>query len=153
MILEKGDMFSIWGKTDLFLFTANPCVNKQGLAVMGRGIAKQLAEKCPNIRKRFGDYLTDVGGLALPYCEPIMYDEDVGQHIGYFLVKGHWRNRASLGIIKESVDDLIELIRHYHGTIRVDLNFPGIGNGKLAREDVLPLIERLPDNVHIWTYD
>lgn len=51
VILERGNMFDVWGNTDLFLFTSNPIVNKQGLAVMGRGIAKQLADKHPEVRE------------------------------------------------------------------------------------------------------
>jgi len=36
---------------------------------------------------------------------------------------------------------------------RIDLNFPGIGNGKLPRHQVLYLLEDLPDNIHVWEYD
>lgn len=33
---------------------------------------------------------------------------------------------------------------------KIHLNFPGIGNGGLKRSNVLPLLERLPDNVKVW---
>ena len=39
---------------------------------------------------------------------------------------------------------------HAKGYNRVDLNFPGIGNGKLLMEDVLPVIDCLGDNVNVW---
>jgi len=39
-----------------------------------------------------------------------------------------------------------------HPDCRIDLNFPGIGNGRLSPDQVLPLIKQLPDNVHVWRY-
>lgn len=153
MILHKGDMFDVWGKTDLFMFTSNPIVNKQGLAVMGRGIAKQLADRIPTIRKDFADKI-----LSDPWHMPsgwfATYDE---QPVGYFMVKSHWAEPAKLEIIKRSLGSLVDYITEEvaiweNKDLRIDLNFPGIGNGKLKREDVLPIIQYLPDNVHIWEY-
>lgn len=149
MILERGNMFDVWGKTDLFLFTSNPVVNKEGLAVMGRGIALQLADRYPQIRKDFGRYL-QVWWPRLHYkCEALgVYDN---QNVGYFMVKDHWAEPAKLSIIEESVESLMGFLTDDER--RVDLNFPGIGNGKLRREDVLPIIQRLPDVVHVWEYE
>lgn len=149
MILERGDMFSVWGKTDLFLFTSNPIVNKNGEAVMGRGIAKQLADRLPTIRKDFARILRSP--VRTWECDRIeRYD---GQWVGYFMVKEHWAENAKLSIIDTSTVDLVQWLAETDDPInRVDLNFPGIGNGKLKREDVLPIIEQLPDNVHVWEY-
>lgn len=157
---EKGNMFDVWGKSDLFLFTSNPIVNKQGLAVMGRGIAKQLADKHPQIRKDFGDYLKLWWDKLNYHVEALDYYD--GQNVGFFMVKEHWAEEAKLEVIERSVQSLLDFIGDEnmladdfsHVPVRrVDLNFPGIGNGKLRREDVLPLLERLPDHVHIWEYD
>ena len=77
-----------------------------------------------------------------------MYDN---QNVGYFMVKDHWAEPAKLSIIEESVESLMGFLSDDER--RVDLNFPGIGNGKLRREDVLPIIQRLPDKVHVWEYE
>lgn len=142
---ERGDMFSMWGKTDLFLFTSNPVVNKQGLAVMGRGIAKQVADKYPEVRRQFGQLLSsmrmsNVGMIGI-------YDS---QLVGWFRVKDHFAQPAKVSIISSSVNRLGIIADGYD---RIDLNFPGIGNGQLSREDVLPMLMDLPDHVHIWEYD
>lgn len=152
MILERGNMFSMWGKTDLFLFTSNPLVNKQGLAVMGRGIAKQVADRHPEIRKDFGGMLSS----DFLFYPTDLIGEYGGQAVGYFMVKDHWREPARLAIIEASVNATISTLE-VHASYgldvgRIDLNFPGIGNGRLRREDVLPIIERLPDTVHVWEY-
>lgn len=146
MILERGNMLDMWGKTDLFLFTSNPIVNKQGLAVMGRGIAKQIADKYPQVQKEFGQYLAFPGPDF--NCDRLCVVDD--QLVGFFMVKDHWRSPARLDIISDSVDELIHMAEVYE---RIDLNFPGIGNGKLARDYVLPVIQDLPNNVHVWEYD
>lgn len=158
MILEKGDMWSVFGKTDLFVITTNPVVNKQGLAVMGRGIARQAADRFPTIRKDFADrlkYLT-LPDVMFRYTGYIgKYDN---QPILYFMVKDHWANDARLDYIDNACKELVQSLMtrcvepKYMMSTRVDLNFPGIGNGKLKREDVLPIIEQLPDNIHVWEY-
>lgn len=148
MILERGNMWDVFGKTDLFLITTNPVVRKDGYAVMGAGIAKQAATKYPEIPKSFGQLLENSDD-SRDKCGWICTLN--GQAIGYFMVKDHWANTARVDIIAESIDDLKSWLTS-HKYSRVDLNFPGIGNGKLKREDVLPLLEQLPDSVHIWEY-
>ena len=151
MILERGDMWSVFGKTDLFLITTNPIVRKDGGVVMGRGIAKQAADRFPKLPCQIGELLVNwevfVSSTIPMYSAPVgEYD---GQLIGFFMVKKHWREKACLDIIEKSVKDVCAFSQR---CARIDLNFPGIGNGKLAREDVLPVISKLPDNVHVWEY-
>jgi hypothetical protein len=149
VILERGDMWSIFGKTDMFMITTNPIIRKDGAGVMGAGIAKQFKDRYPEGPFAFGRVrdpkivgyqgLTNTGYIGT-------FD---GQEVGFFMVKDHWRQPAKLDIIEDSVTDLLEYVHKFN---RFDLNFPGIGNGKLAREDVLPLLQELPDNVHVWEY-
>ena len=142
MILEKGNMWSVFGNTDLFLITTNPIIRKDGAVVMGRGIAKQAKDKFPRLPYDFAATLRNQPDMNVD--EIGKYD---GQYIGYFMVKSHWREPARLSIIAESCTQLSQSSNLW---TRVDLNFPGIGNGKLKREDVLPLLQGLPDNVHVW---
>lgn len=163
MILERGNMWDVFGKTDLFLITTNPILTKDNRVVMGRGIAKEAADRFHNLPYDFGrkilaaTYEQDYVDVLAPTHTGVIGEYD-GQLIGWFMVKDHWALPAKISIIEHSVKSLEKAI-HFRGipggvppTLRVDLNFPGIGNGKLAREDVLPLLEVLPDNVHIWEY-
>lgn len=144
-------MWDIFGKTGLFLITTNPIRRKDGAVVMGRGIAKEAALRFPELPFDFGRRLDPavVGyqACASPTGVIKTYDQ---QEVGFFMVKRHWKEAAVPEIIDDSVVDLMEWA--CHSFARIDLNFPGIGNGKLKREDVLPIIERLPDNVHVWEY-
>jgi len=141
-------MWDRFGKVDLFLFTSNPIVNKRGLAVMGRGIAKQVADRYPGVRRDFGTMLQE--GIKYS-CDQIgIYDD---QAIGYFMVKLHWKDAALLDVIRSSTASLNEWLVGHFPPASVALNFPGIGNGRLRREDVLSIIEKLPDNVEVWEYE
>ena len=108
MILERGDMWSIAGVTDWFLITTNPVINKQGLAVMGRGIAKEAAGRFPTLRRDFADKIASrkvrgnlcgvytIGGYAVQ-TEWRSYT----LRIGCFMVKDHWMEKAKLSLIKD----------------------------------------------------
>lgn len=151
MIMEKGDMWSVFGKTDFFLVTTNPIVRKDGACVMGAGIAKQFAERYPKGPYNLGAEIrehTERGFLL----ECGMFGRYDSQSVGFFMVKDYWANKAKLRIIRDSARKLRDWANINH-EIRFDLNFPGIGNGGLTKKEVLPMLEDLPDNVHIWEYE
>lgn len=140
MVLEKGDMWSVFNTAKIFMITTNPIRRKDGAVVMGRGIAREAKERFPDLPYHFGRRLESNGNQFVG-C--------ISDPIWYFMVKDHWAQPAKLEIIDASVEDCLYKFNEFDG-MRVDLNFPGIGNGQLSREDVLPLMERLPDNFHIW---
>ena len=153
MILETGNMWSVFGKTDLWLFTGNSCVTKGGELVMGRGLALEVKNKCPGIARMFGIMIGSrqpVYGLKVPSEESTILTG--GQRVGVFQVKQHFKDAASLALIGYSVIRLKGYIKVVSPK-RIDLNFPGIGYGKLPREQVLPVIDELPDCVHVWEFD
>jgi hypothetical protein len=71
--------------------------------------------------------------------------------LGTFQVKRHYSQAASLELVRRSTAALCAWCAD-HPDAQVALNFPGIGNGRLHREDVLPIITQLPDQVTIWEY-
>lgn len=157
MILEKGNMWDMFGKTDLFLITTNPIINKQGKIVMGRGIAKEAATRFPDLPKRMAQQIQDWDGEYGPYPpnSDVIYGPAFdGQIMGYFHVKSHWRLPAELTIIGDSLMELVYRWQAHKYYERIDINFPGIGNGKLDREPVLKLLEEYltSDAYHVWEY-
>lgn len=149
---RTGNMWDAFGETDWFLFTSNPIISKDGQAVMGRGMALELAKAFPEIRYDMAKKVNDDRNV-----HTVGYYGPTRQRVGYFMVKEHWRDRASLDLIENSCYDLADIIYTLEDTLgrglKVDLNFPGIGNGGLDREQVKPLLDGiLPANVHIWEY-
>lgn len=145
---EKGNMWDVYGRTSLFLVTTNPIINKNGELVMGRGIAQQMKENFPGAAT---EYAKMVSAFPSRHVGNFYYEPVFGfQHVGYFMVKKHWAEPASIPVILRSTADLLEVASWWD---RIDLNFPGIGNGKLSRDSVEPIMSYLPDNVHIWEYE
>jgi hypothetical protein len=149
MILEKGNMWDVFHDTDIFMITTNPIRRTDGAVVMGRGIALEAKTKFPQLPYDFGKELDNL--------HPEIDQAYVGQigvynktPIWFFMVKSHWKDNADLGIIGSSCFYLKNGFAF--GDKRIDLNFPGIGNGHLPRDSVLYLLEDLPDNIHIWEY-
>jgi hypothetical protein len=150
LILERGDMWSVFDTTDIFMITTNPVRRKDGAVVMGRGIALEAKERFPRLPFAFGEVLdgpaVDEAHFSVGFID---HFGEQGTPVWYFMVKNHWRNPASLSIIEDSVDAIRYIYHNFEGR-RVDLNFPGIGNGHLDRESVLRIIQQLPDNFYIW---
>ena len=146
MIRETGDMWSIYEMTDFYIVTTNSYIRKDGSLVMGRGAAKQVASHLPQIPAQLARQTTHLGtyGVIIHLREPT--------HIGAFQVKHHFGDAAQLSLIKHSTI-MLRNIAHALPSHRFDMNFPGIGNGRLSYDAVLPIIVTLPDNVHIWTFD
>jgi len=146
MIRETGDMWSIYDETHYFIITANSYVRNDGALVMGRGIAREMKDKLPKIPFTFGSMIKHLSTYALAFVNRANLC-----NIGILQVKHHFADDATPSLIKFSIDTLARFAVDFPDK-RFDVNFPGIGNGGLAYDDVLPLLKNLPDNVHVWTF-
>ena len=146
-VYEVGDMWSAWEASDLFLITTNASLKPNGALVMGRGIARQARDRFPGLDLALGKAIGTPGrryGLLVSPRWP-------KAKLGLFQVKLRYWETADPELIRLSTEMLLAWLEEHPG-VRVDLNFPGIGNGKLSIEVVRPVIDVLPRNVHIWQY-
>lgn len=145
MIIKQGNMWEKLGESDYIFFTGNSYITKDGRLVMGRGAAKQCLQLFPKIDIEFGkriEHLEDYGLVVL---------DKTPTKIGVFQVKRKFKNVASLDLIFKSTLQLSGLAKT-NPDKQFELNYPGIGYGKLEIRDVDPIIRILPDNVRIWTW-
>lgn len=123
---------------DARCITTNGSITSRGTGVMGRGCAKQAADRYPNLPTRLGAGLRLYGNvvqiLALLPDGPLVA----------FPVKHRWNERADLDLIAQSVQQLIALADR-DGWQTVVLPRPGVGNGLLPWEKVRPLLAPLDD--------
>jgi len=166
MILEFGDMWTVWNRSDLFLITTNACVRPDGRLVMGAGIAKQARDRWyGRLDLRLGALLTErakhkteflrrstIYTMLEPEYNLLVSPQWPSASLGLFQVKRHFHMDASIGIIQRSTDALAAWCAE-HPKAEVHLNFPGIGNGRLSRDAVMPIIKKLPDSVHVWQFE
>lgn len=133
-----------------FCFTTNSFLRKDGKAVMGRGIAFQVAQRFPNIPVILGKKINHLVTYGIRQCG-VYKVNNVPVQMTAFQVKQHWKQPADLELIDYSTKLLARIATHYPKKI-VLLNYPGIGNGRLAQELVEPILEQLPNNVWVYKY-
>lgn len=155
------------GGAEIVLVTTNATLrNGDNGLVMGRGAALEVKERFPGIDAVFGCLLQAKGlyhwqryagpRATAPYgvlLTPVKY-QGRSLLVGAFQVKWHFKDKADLALIAWSAGTLNGYLRattDRNGSTRtVALNFPGIGNGGLTKEEVAPLLLGLPDTVRIY---
>lgn len=140
---RTGNMFA--NPADYTFVTTNSFVKKSGELVMGRGAAAQAVRLHPDLPAYYGRVITMRHGHD--------YGILVGHHsnIGLFQVKRFWGDDALPALITLSAD-LLAAYALRNPDLLFNLNYPGIGNGRLPKSEVEPLLACLPSNVHIWTW-
>lgn len=145
MILKYDNLWN--SKDDIILVTANSYINQKGELVMGRGAALELKNRIPWISREFGLLIENCCG-HLGYYGYLLADNVKNKTYGIFQVKYHFKDNASLDLIEKSTYELHAYV--YNLPQKISMNFPGIGFGHLSEKDVMPIIEKLPDNVTIY---
>lgn len=141
------DYVTPWTLPDVYLFTGNSTVRKDGGIVMGRGAARQVRDTYPTLAYRFGKLIQQEPAERVHI---IAIDWVKGQqYIGWFQVKYRWQDPADLWLIHKSTERLAQLANK-HSKFTFHMNYPGVGNGQLKIKDISPIIDALPDNV--WVY-
>ena len=106
-----------------------------------------------------------LGAIIGHICGPMgSYHLLISRHwprakLGCFQTRRAWRQPLDLQLISLSVTALSWWAR-YHADAAIHLNFPETGDcgvdvahRRLRRADLLLLLARLPENVHIWEAD
>ena len=122
--------------------TTNGILNKRGEAVMGKGCALEARKKYPHLPSALGESLRLHGNIVQPFPETKLVA---------FPVKYHWKDRASLSLIKESCLQLRSLIdRGYFEGMTILLPRPGCGAGGILWDDIkMEIGDKLPDTVAV----
>ena len=144
---QRGDMWTAFATADLFLITTNSTIRKDGALVMGRGIALQARDRFSGLAASLGQHILNTCGPSGLLVGPRWPEAKLGA----FQVKVHYSQPASLELVRHSTAMLCAWCAA-HPDAQVVLNYPGIGNGRLRRETVLPIIAQLPEQVTIWEY-
>ena len=147
---QTGDMWMAYPTTDLFLITTNSTLRRDGALVMGRGIARQARDRFLGLGKVLGQHVLNLCGNQGEYGLLISPRWPEAK-LGVFQVKRHYSHAASLELIQNSTTALCAWCTE-QPKATIALNFPGIGNGRLPRTAVLPILQQLPDTVTIWEY-
>lgn len=145
MILLEGNLDYHQAENDpanVYLFTGNSYIKRNGALVMGRGAALEVRDMYPGIDRQLGQQITHLGFYGL------LIGSTMKPNIGIFQVKYRYNDKAQLELIERSVAALDQYALAF-GTA-IHMNYPGVGNGGLLATDVAPLLASLPNNVFLY---
>lgn len=152
-LVKNEDIWEELGVATVLFVTASSTLNGHKL-IMSHGAAKEAEDRFPFLPATFGSILVQrkrvkkVFGIMTTLDTVITNLPRHETQIGIFQAGIKYYDVASLDVIKEAV----RLMKFWADKFpRIAMTFPGIGQGKLKREDVLPVIAALPDNV--WVYE
>lgn len=148
MRIVTGNIWDEEGVADVILITTNAIINARGQLVMGRGAALEAAQRYPSLPFDLAEKIKAFKPNK-PYGVLILPQYANGVQLGAFQVKHHWRDSASLELIKLSTR-LLVTVAEICPDMKFALNYPGIGNGRLVEAQVFPIISVLPNNVTIY---
>jgi len=134
-------------RKDVFIFTANSYLKTNGALVMGAGAAKAVRDIYRGIDIRLGVKIKNKCGHLGEYY--FLWDRSTEYLIGALQVKHSYADKADMSLVLKSLDTLNRLGRD-RPNINFHCNFPAIGNGGLAYEDILPVLELMSDNIYIY---
>jgi hypothetical protein len=139
-----GDIWTRYGLDgEVILVPTNATLKSVDKLVMGAGAALHATWKEPDIATRFGRKLMETNSL-------ILWDET--WDIWGFQSKYHWKDDSDLDLITMSTDMLINIANQYPDSV-FNLCWPAIGLGNLTKATTKPILDNLPDNVVVWSFD
>lgn len=128
------DIWSLWGD-GVIVITTNGSTTKDGRAIPGRGVARQAAERFPEMLVRLGEQLR-LGGNHVYQIVPGLVSFPV-EETPFAL--------PDLRLIRRSAEELRRLADQ-QGWQQIVVPRPGCGGGGLSWQEVRPLLEDLFDD-------
>jgi len=132
----RDDIFKYWKKGYYIVIPTNGTIQRDGEAVMGAGLAKQIKEKIPYLAVELGKKIKEIGN----YC--FYFDKF---KIITFPVKHQWWEKADLKLIKNSCLDMMILINDKK-IKKIAMPKVGCGKGRLFWKEVKPILEEYLDD-------
>ena len=136
MLEEFGDFWTIQG--DYRCITTNAII-RNGIAVMGKGVALQAAKKYSGLPKLLGNLIQTNGNHVFR----------LGNGLISFPTKWHFGKESDIELIKQSARELVALLRDDPAS-RILIARPGDDNGSLQWYKVKSVLQDiLADNKFI----
>ena len=128
---------------EIFMFTANSTIRANGNLVMGAGCAKTVRDTYTGIDKQFGSKIFNLQEFNVTF---VKWKE---QWVGAFQTKLHWQKESPLYLVEDGVEKLTRIANERPQWV-FHLPCPAVNHGGQSVDDVLPLLEQLPDNVIVY---
>lgn len=140
MIEIVGDLWAYHAQGEWIAITTNGSVRRDGCAVMGRGCAREAAQRYPLLPRFLGSRLATGRNQLYAWDEYRMLT---------FPVKHWWYERADTSLIARSACELRAWLETHLEIPRVIVPRPGCRNGMRRWKDVAVLVAGLWDD-RVW---
>lgn len=158
---EFGNLLTM--SCDALCVTTNGFVKKNGECVMGKGIAKTIQSKYPNIPYTLGQAISLNGNVVhhlydkpqniisfpvKPVSKKCTSPDDYVSHMRFNIgdtIPG-WACKADIEIIKQSAKKLVSLANKHPEWKRILLPRPGCGAGELNWNNVKQVLSEILDD-------
>lgn len=142
MKIIKGNIWNFHPENYVVVPT-NGVVKRDGLAVMGLGMALQAATKFPELARKLGHFINTHGNKTVVWSD---------YNLITLPTKNHYSENSDLSLIEQSLKDLQQLWKHRGECLYVPLI--GTGLGRLNWDSVQPLVEQyLGDKAVVVIYE
>jgi hypothetical protein len=132
----RGNLWDYWQDGHWVVITTNGSLRADGLAVMGRGVAREAAQTIPNLALELGQRIRSDGNRVHVFSHRRLFT---------LPVKVAWDMGANLVLIEQGAVQLARLV-HAMGLGQVYMVRPGCGNGGLSWDAVRPVLNRHLDS-------
>ena len=126
----QGNIWDFHKQGHWVVITTNGSIRKDGKAVMGKGVAKEAAERFPGLAEDLGTRISHFGNHFFRFD---------GLGIATLPVKHRWMEKADFTLIEQSIKEMLETLPC--NLTKVYMVRPGCGNGGLDWKDVKPILE------------
>jgi len=123
---------------DWIVIPTNGSIRRDGGAVMGRGLARQLLDKYPGFAYILGQHLVEKGNHLSTF-----YISNYNLTIVTFPVKHRWDWAADIHLIRRSMQELMVAASDLQEGVFIRLPRVGCGNGRLDWAVVKPVLEAI----------
>lgn len=138
----KGDFWKVHRDYDAIVCTTNQVVKKNGLLVMGVGIAADFADRFPQLPFLWGRENSKQPPPSVIFTKI----PNIRPYLVALPTKRHWQQKSDLNLIRQSA----EALRHKADELKLSsvlMTPPGCGLGGLDwTSQVFPLLEPLLDD-------
>jgi len=150
MPVVEDDLWKNPGNPGMIVITSHAFVQEDGRLFLGYPPAVEATKRIPDIEFQCGTQVLAraVNGVYgfLPVRPSLPDKRIVG--FGLFQTQVNWDEIPDPDLIKYSMECLRQFSRE-HSNLKIRMNFPGVGDGGLAVEEVAPLLLPLPETVTV----
>lgn len=139
-IVQGRDLWDFHANGEWIAIPTNGVTRSNGEAVMGAGLAKQAAERFPDLPQWLGAHIHQCGNV--PHAFPSI-------RLLALPTKSHWRDKSDLQLIQHSMQTVRQLLAQHH-IPQIYCPPLGCGLGGLQWYDVAQAIAPFVDDRFIF---